>query len=260
MGEKKQFRSEAARRNYEKTEKQRAQAIRRKEFRAKKADLTAKAKAWLEENPRLAIAGTAALVVLILLVWLACKWFVGPGGSIPNFFGHLVGAQEDWLIIDTAENGDTPRYQHLADFAIPEGYQRGEFSAFADELQQDFYCSAVESGGAIGNFYISGAKNMTGAAMLEALLSYQVHQEAIGPKAAVIAGKDVNYAYLTFDESDTSGEGRGYSSLCIYVDTDKGACVTAMLNSPTLPMAEVPDEAALLAEAEIILSGLTIVK
>ena len=33
-----------------------------------------------------------------------------------------------------------------------------------------------------------------------------------------------------------------------------------MINSYTLPAAEVPDEAALLAEAEHILSGLTLVK
>ncbi len=260
MGEKKQFRSEQARKNYEKQEKLRAQAAKRKEFQAKKADLTQRCTTWLQKNRKLAVTIAVTAAVVLVILWLLCKWFIGPDGSIPNFFGHLVGTQENWLIIDTADKNDDPIYHHLADFDIPEGYQKGEFTVFTDEIQQDFYCTPVEEGGVICDFYIAAAKNMTGAEYLETLLGYQSHQTASEPRQAVIAGKDVNYVYMTFDESDTDGEGMGFSCLCIYIDTPQGSAVSAMINSYTVPVEEMPDEATLLAEAEYILSSLTLMK
>lgn len=260
MGEKKQFRSEAARKNYEKQEKLRAQAAKRKEFQTKKAVLTDKAKTWLKENRKLTVTVTVVAVVALVLLWLACKWFIGPEGSIPNFFGHLVGVEDNWLIIDTAETNADNRYHHLADFDIPEGYKKDDFTVFTDGVQQDFYCTPVEEGGVICDFYIAAAKNMSGEEYLEALLGFQSHQTASEPKQAVIAGKDVNYVYMTFDESDTDGEGMAFSCLCIYIDTPQGSAVSAMINSYTVPAEEMPDEAALLAEAEDILAGLTIIK
>lgn len=260
MAEQKQFRSEQARRNYEKQEKLRTQAARRKALQAKKAELTGTARTWLKENRSLAAAIAVAAVVVLVILWLACKWFIGPDGSIPNFFGHLVGVEENWLIIDTAATNDDPRYHHLADFDIPEGYKKDDFTVFTDGIQQDFYCTPVEEGGVICDFYIAAAKNMTGATYLDTLLSYQSHQTASEPRQAVIAGKDVNYVYMTFDESDTDGEGMAFSCLCIYIDTPQGSAVSAMINSYTVPAEEMPDEAALLAEAEYILSGLTVLK
>lgn len=260
MGEQKQFRSEEARKNYEKQEKLRARAAQRKALTAKKNELIAKAKSWLAGNKKLATTIAVAAAVVIVLVWLLCKWFVGPGGSIPNFFGHLVGVQDNWLIIDTADKNADPRYHHLADFDIPEGYKKDNFTVFTDGIQQDFYCTPVEKGGLICDFYISAPKNTTGKAYLDLLLSYQTHKTASEPKTAVIAGKNVDYVYMNFDESDTDGEGMGFSCLCIYMDTKQGSCVSAMINSYTVPEAEMPGEAELLAEAEYILAGLTLVK
>ncbi len=260
MSEKKQFRSDEARKNYEKQEKLRTQAAKRKVFEAKKAEVTAKAKDWLHAHRKQVATGAGIAVVVLLILWLACKWFIGPEGSIPNFFGHLVGVEDNWLIIDTAKTNDDNRYHHLADFDIPEGYKKDEFTVFTDGVQQDFYCTPIEEGGVICDFYIAAAKNMSGEEYLEALLGFQSHQTASEPKKAVIAGKDVNYVYMTFDESDTDGEGMAFSCLCIYIDTPQGSAVSAMINSYTVPAAEMPDEATLLAEAEYILSGLTIIK
>lgn len=260
MGEQRQFRSEQARKNYEKVERQRARAMKRKAAKATQADASAKAKDWLKSNRKQAVIAAACALAAIVLVWLGCKWFVGPGGSIPNFFGTLVGKQDHWLVIDTAEDGKTPRYHHLADFAVPEGYQLDDFSVYDDGMQQDFYCTALAEDGIVQDIYISGAKNVSAEAYPSLLLAYGFHSEAGEVTYADIAGKDAYYVCLTFDESDTDGEGMAYRSLCIYIDTDKGACITAMVNSRTLPQAELPDEAALLQEAESILSGLTLVK
>lgn len=260
MGEQKQFRSEAARKNYQKQEKRRERAIQRKALKAKTNELTAKATAWLKQNPKQAIITAVAVIAVIVAAWLGSKWLIGPGGSIPNFFGTLVGKQDNWLIINTAEDGKDPRYYHLADFDIPQGYQLDDFSVFDDGMQQDFYCKAEAEGGVVQDIYISGAKNMVAAEYPAILLSYGMHKEATEPRAATVAGKEGHIVTLTFDESDTDGEGMGYTSLCMYIDTAEDACISVMISSPTLPMEQLPDEAALLAEAERILSGLTMIE
>lgn len=260
MSDKKTFRTEEARRNYEKAERQRAQAQKRKAFRAWKDEQTGKAAAWLKQNRKTAVLTAAAVIAAVLLVWLGCKYFVGPEGSIPNFFGTLVGKQDNWLIVDTSENSREPRYQHLADFDIPQGYHLSDFSVFDDGMQQDFYCMADETGGMVQDLYVSGAKNMIAAEYPATLLSYQMHADSTEVREVTIAGKTGHALTLTFDESDTDGEGMAYRSFCMYIDTDKGACVTVMISSPTLPLAELPDEAALMAEAEKLLVGLTLVK
>lgn len=260
MGDQKQFRSEAARKNYEKQEKLRAQAAKRKELQAKKNALSGKAKAWLSANRKQVMTFSGIAVVVLVVLWLACKWFIGPKGSIPNFFGHLVGVQDNWVIIDTSEDSKNPLYHHLADFDYPEGFQPDDFTVFSDGVQQDFYGTAVEDSGVVCDFYVAATKNLSADEYIDTLLDFESHQTASEPKQAVIAGKDAKYVYLTFDESDTDGEGMAFSCLCIYFDTPQGSAVSAMINSYTLPAAEVPDEAALLAEAEHILAGLTLVK
>lgn len=257
MSEKKQFRSEEARRNYEKQEKQRERAARRKVYEAKKAETTGRVNDWLRAHSKAVKITVSVAAVALVLAWLLCKWFVGPGGSIPDFFGHLVGVEDNWLILNTAEKGKDPRYHHLADFDIPQGYEKGEFTVFTDGVQRDFFCKPVAEGGLICDFYISAAKNMTGAKYLDMMLSYQTHKTVSEKKTAVIAGKDVNYVYMTYDDKEV--EGQGFSCLCIYADTKQGSCVSAVINSYTVPHALLPDEAALLAEAENILAGLTIV-
>lgn len=260
MSSKQQFRSEQARKNYEKSERLHVRAVQRKAYRAKKAEVTGKAATFVKQHRKQVLIAAAAVLTAILMLWLGCKALIGPGGSIPNFFGHLMGAQDSWLIINTAQDGKSPRYQHLADFDVPAGYHLDNFSVFDDGMQQDFYCVADDEASPVRDVYISGAKNMVAAEYPGILLSYQMHKEATEPGPATIAGIDGYTVCLTFDESDTDGEGMGYRSLCMYIQTDKDACISVMISSPTLPMAELPDEAALRAEAETILSGLTLVK
>ncbi len=256
----KQFRSESARKNYETQEKRRARAARRKALQAKWAKTQADASAWLKQNPKKVLTAAACAVIAALLIWLGCEYFVGPGGSIPDFFGNLVGTKENWLIINTAENGKTPRYFHLADVTVPEGYAEDNFTALPGELEQDFYFLPVEKGGLIQDVYISGVKNMRAEEYIPRMLSYQIHKEATEPRQIEIAGQKAWYVSLLFDESDTDGEGMAYRALCFYIDAKAGSCVTAMISSPTMALEEIPDEAALMAEAQKILAGVKLMK
>ena len=59
MGEQKKFRSDAARKNYEKAERQRVQAKKRKERVVKTGEMNEYAKAWLKEHPEAFLAAIA---------------------------------------------------------------------------------------------------------------------------------------------------------------------------------------------------------
>ena len=113
MGEQKKFRSDAARKNYEKVERQRAQAIKRKENQAKQAAWTANVLAWLKQNPKQTLLAVAALVAVIVLVCVGCK----------AAFDPLKHKQDNWLILDVSANSSHD-YRHLADFNIPRATPR----------------------------------------------------------------------------------------------------------------------------------------
>ena len=179
MGEQNKFRSEQSRKNFEKAERQRANAQKRKAFTAKKTELTGKVASWLSANKKKAALIAAAAVLVLVLVWLGCKWFVGPDGSVPYFFGTLVGKQGNWLVINTAPDGEEPRYYHLADFDIPAGYTRDDYSVFKDGIQQDFFCIANDESHVVQDVYISAAKNLSAAEYPHTLLSYGLHYPSV---------------------------------------------------------------------------------
>ncbi len=255
-----QHRSEQARRNYETAEKKRQQAMKRKALKAKWNENWPKAKTWAKENPKKLVLAAVALVVLALLAQVAVYALTPVKHLLLGLDGQPIGKQDNWLILNGADDGDKPRYYHLADFDAPEGFTLDDFTALDGDVQQDFYYTSTAEDGIVQDVYVSAARNLKAADYVQRLLSFGMHKEAGTPTAGTIAGKDAHYVYLVFDESDTDGEGMAYSCLCIYVDTPQGSAVSAMVNSRTLPLAEVPTEAELLAEAEILLAGLNLVK
>lgn len=260
MSDKKKLRAGEARKNHESSEQPHARAMRRKGFRAKKTGTPGRMSAASRQRRKQTLLIAAAVIAAVVVLWLGSKLLIGPGGSIPNFFGNLVGAKENWLIINTAQDDKEPRYYHLADFEIPAGYHLDDYSVFDDGMQQDFLCVADDENSPVRDVYVSGSKNIVAAEYPDIVLSYQLHMEATKPGPATIAGIDGYTVCLTFDNSEAGGAGTGYRSLCMYIETAKNACVSVILNSPTLPIGQLPDEAALRAEAETILSGLTLVK
>ena len=249
MGEKK-FRSEEARKNYEKAERQRAQARKRKEMQAKTGEMNDYAKAWLAEHPIQSLLTVSAVAVLMTLVMLVSTALTDP----------LKDRQDNWLILDVSSDSKKPDYQHLADFNIPEGYVLDSYSLYDDGKQQDFFCTAVDEGAIVQDVYVTGAKGIDAAAYPATILSYGIHKEAGEPKALNVGGQACSAVYLISDESEWDGEGMAIAHMSFYFDTPYNACVSATFRSGTMQYDQLPDEATLQAEAEKILANLTLVK
>ena len=245
----KQFRSEAARKNYEKAERQRAKAKQRKALESKKNEVTAKATTWLKQHPKQVAIAAAALIAVILLVSVICGVVNDP----------LRGKEDSWIIIDTSASSKEHRYEHLADFAVPAGYIRDDYSLYTDGVQQDFFCIAEDAAAIVQDVYVTGAKGVSAADYPATILTYGLHKEAGEPRTLTINGQSCSALYLISDESEYYGEGNAIAHMSFYFDAGN-ACVSATLRSGTVPYEQVPDEAAMLAEAEKLLAGLTLVK
>ena len=253
MGKKKKinYRAEQARRkNAEKAEQKRKAAERRE--------------LWNKHGKQIIIIAVAAVAALVL-IWLGCKWFIGPGGSIPNFFGTLRGVESDWVVANTGTTSK-PRYYKMAEFSTPEGYTLDpEYDLSSDKLAQTLYFTADDENALVQTIYVSGVTGYTAADQLTRVLDYGFFKDASEAIAGTLGGHEVQYAYMlcptdTDEESaekpDT--ERNGYASVCIYVDSVQDSCVLVMLNSATATLAEAPSREALVAEAEALLSHLTL--
>ncbi len=249
MGDTKKFRNEEARKNYEKNEKLRAQAMKRKAAQSKQHEMSEYAKAWLAEHPMKSLLTASALVVAIAVILLITQALTDP----------LKDKQDNWLILDTAANGD-PRYEHLADFDIPAGFTRDDYSLYKDGIQQDFFCIAEDEANPVQDVYVTGAKGIDAMSYPQVILDYGLHKEAGEPRQLTINGQACSALYLISDESEWSGEGMAIAHMSFYFPTATNACITVTLRSGTMPAEQLPDEATLLAEAEKLLAGLTIVE
>lgn len=245
----KQFRSEEARKNYEKAEHQRTRAKQRKARAAQTEALIGKAKAWLKNHTRLALTAAAAVMVVMIAASVLASVLSDP----------LKDKQDNWLIINTAAPGKAARYEHLADFTVPAGYTLDEYSTYDDEATQDFFCIAQDQSAVVQDVYVSGSTALKAADFPTTILSYNLHKAAGEPRQLTIHGQPCHALYMITDESEYYGEGLNLAHMSFYFDAGD-ACVTAILRSNMLPMDQLPDEAALLAEAEKLLSGLTLTK
>lgn len=249
MSDSKHFRSETARKNYEKAERQRAQAKQRKELEAKTVEMTGKAKAWLKQNTRLALTAAIAIIAVIVAAILLAGVINDP----------LRDKQDNWVIIDTSASGKEHRYEHLADFNIPAGYTRDSYSLYKDGVQQDFFCIAEDANAPVQDVYVTGAKGIKAADYPATILAYGLHKEAGEPRTLTIGGQECTALYLVSDESEWSGEGKAIAHMSFYFDAGS-ACVSATFRSGTVDITQLPDEATMLAEAEKVLQNLTMIK
>lgn len=249
MGEQKHFRSEEARKNYEKAERQRTKAALRKARNAQTAEMNEYAKAWMAAHPIQSVLTVAAIAVVLTVVMLVSTALTDP----------LRGQQDNWLILDVAAKGD-PDYRHLADFNAPAGYTKGDYTLYKDGVQQDFFYTADDANAAVQDVYISGAKGVKAADYPATVLAYGIHKEAGESKQLTIGGQACSAVYLVSDESPWDGEGMAIAHMAFYFDAPYNACVSATFRSGTMPYEQLPDEATLQAEAEKILAGLSVVK
>lgn len=245
----KQFRSEEARKNYEKAERQRTRAKQRKARAAQTEALIGKAKAWLKNNTRLALTAAAAVVMVMIAASALASVLSDP----------LKDKQDNWLIINTAAPGKAARYEHLANFTVPAGYTLDEYSTYDDEVTQDFFCIAQDQSAVVQDVYVSGSTALKAADFPAIILSYNLHKAAGEPRQLTIHGQPCHALYMVTDESEYYGEGLNLAHMSVYFDAGD-ACVTAILRSNMLPLDQLPDEATMLAEAEKLLSGLNLTK
>ena len=250
MGDKKQFRTEAARKNYETQERKRLTAIRRKARQAKQAAQMEQLKNWLKNNKAKAAAMLCAVVAVIVLVCVGVNVLTDP----------LKDKQDNWLILDVATSSKADQYRHLANFDAPTGYTRDSYSSYKDGQEQDFFYIADDAAATVQDVYVTGAQGIDAMTYPQTLLSYGLHKEAGEPRQLTINGMACSALYLISDESEWSGEGKAIAHMSFYFPTDSGVCISATLRSGTVDSTQLPDEATMLAEAEKLLSGLTILK
>ena len=277
MGEKNQFRSEQARKNYQKQERQRALAAKRKAFNARKAEVTSKCTAWLKANRKQAILTACIALAVIVVLWLGMKWFVGPGGSLPNFFGHVRGIEDTWVVtdlnprtnansgssnVDGASRSKTPRYFHLATLKPLEGYtQDPGFTFNDDEINQDQHYINNDENALVNSVYVFGIANKTAEKHVADMHSVMGLSDVTSEiMTATIAGYDVQYLYFIYNQEpdETGAVTEAYSSLCMCVDTTEDACLLVTLNSYVVPVDQIPSVESMVAEAENVFRSLTV--
>ncbi|MBQ8554374.1 MAG: hypothetical protein IJ438_00740 [Clostridia bacterium] len=270
-----------------------AAARRRNQEKAKAAEQAAKEREFWKAHGKQIAIGAVCVIVAILIIWLGLKWFRGPGGSIPNWFGTLRNTEENWIIKNTGSSS-SPKYFHLADFDAPEGYTPENFSYTTDDLEQDQYYVTNDETATVESLYVTGIANNDAASMAANLVMYAtMYDTQTEAKQTTIGDYDVHYAYVVYDQTETAEttettetadaadttedtetsetgdaaeetaevaetETIAYSSLSMYIDAPADSSVLVLLNSHVVPTAEVPTEEQLLAEAEAILANLTI--
>jgi len=243
----------------------RAEAAHRKNVeQAQYLKQAAKRKAFWNAHKKQILIGGAAVILAAILIWLGCKFFVGPGGSIPNWFGTLRGVEENWIVQNLGSGNSDARYYKLAEYDQPEGYTLDpEYKISADKLNKSRYFEADSEDKLIQTVYVGGVKNMTGAAQVEYLKGAGLFENIGEETTATLGGYDVNYMYtVTDDTPDVEDEAskEGYASLCVYVDTVQNTSVMLMMNSAHVPLAEVPSCEDMLAQADSLVALLKVEK
>lgn len=247
-----------------------AQAHKRNQQKIADQKAKAREKEFIQKYGMKILIGVVAAIVAIVAIWLCCKWFVGPGGSIPNWFGTLRNVEEDWIITNTGTTSK-PRYYKFGEYTAPEGYTLDpEYNGSSDKLNQFQYYNANDEAAPVQTLYVSGVKGVDAQTQLNTILTY--YTENGGAKQATIAGHDAHYAYIvmdtTVDQTDEEGnvietaeeDKLGASFMVAYVDTVQDSCVLVMLNTAEGPKANVVTEDVLLAELEKVMANLTLEK
>ena len=227
-----------------------------------------KEKEFIQKYGKQILIGVLAAIVLIVAIWLGCKFFVGPGGSIPNWFGTLRNVEEDWLIANTGTTSK-PKYFKLGDYTAPEGYTLDEaYGLYEGDLSQHQYYTANDENAVVQAVYVSGVGGIKAEQQVNNAMIF--YPETSGAKQATIAGHDVHYVYLVSTNTQYDAEGnvieipeeeqKGSSVLAMYTNSVQDSCVLVMLDTAEVAKADIVTEETLLAEAEKFLPLLTVEK
>lgn len=247
------------------------EAHRKNVERAKYQEQAKKRKAFLDKYRKQLMIGIPAAVVLIIGIWLICKATIGPGGSIPNFFGNLQGVQENWVVTNQGTT-NAPRYYKMGEFTAPEGYTLDpEYNISSDKRDKTFYYTADDENAVIQSIYVAGVKNRSASEMVEMVSGYSMFAEEPTISADPVGGQKgqwmlgiINDEEITEEETEENAEEEaelkiGHMQMNLYSESVQNSCVLVFMNSKSaVPAEEIPSKEEFLAEAEKILAHLTV--
>lgn len=242
------------------------QGQRRNRQKAADAKAIARNKEIAQKYGKQIIIGVIAAVVLIIAIWLCCKWFVGPGGSIPNWFGTLRDVEENWVIANTGTSS-SPKYFKFGEVTAPEGYTLTEGYSYGDGLTQSFTYQADDENAAVKLVSYMGAAGSS--AESNASFTPMYYGQEAEARTATINGHEVHYCSFTFDTTlTTDAEGNaiqvpeeehtGVALMFIYLDTVQDSSVQVSLQSKEGLLSEIPTLEQMEAEMEKFVSALTV--
>lgn len=236
-----------------------AQVRSRQAAAARQHKEEAKRRAWWDAHRRHVLLAVMAAVIVLLAAIAVNHWVTE--SALPDEIRDLTAIEDNWLVIDTNTKVST-RYHHPASFDIPEGYVTADFTKYSDGVSQDFFVEATDESAVVSSVYIDGVPELTAAEYIQRALDYR--EDALNENDsvtvgdafdAVVAGKAAKCLYLRF--STDSGD---YGCLLCAFDAPKNVCVTATISGAYTTPENVQSVETLLAEAETLLAGLTIVQ
>lgn len=191
--------------------------------------------------------------------------------TTPTEIRNLDRIQDNWLVIDVDQTV-SKHYHHPASFDAPAGYIPGEmvmertgeshiFTKYNDGVCQDFYLEAEDENALVAAVYVDAAANQTAKDYIQRYIDlYGNTQNATTtivpgvPFTATLAGETAQCLYLRYNEERGS-----YGVLLCAFDAPRNVCVNAQLSGAFTTPENVQTQEQLLAEAEVLLAGLTIV-
>lgn len=239
------------------------EAHRKNLEQAKYRAQAAKRKAFWDKYQRYFIIGVPTLIVLIVGIWLVCKATVGPGGSIPNFFGNLQGVQENWIVTNQGTDR-APRYYKMGEFTAPEGYTLDpDNNISSDKLARNYFYKADDENAPIQSVYVSGIRSKTASEMIETVSGYNLYAEEATISEEPIGGMDTKWILGRINDDENATEESdfliGHAQMNVYLDSVQGGSVLVyMVSKTSAPVEEIPTNDVFLAEAERIMAGLSV--
>lgn len=239
------------------------QARNRKAVATRKAAEEAQRKAWWDANGKKLLIAAIAAVVILAAVIIGVN--ISRENALPKEIGSIAEIQDNWLVIDVDPKVGK-RYHHPASFDIPQGYSKAEFTKYNDGVARDFYLQADDENAAVSTIYVDAAASLTASEYIQRLLDTNVGAlsentttQAGEPFQATIAGKQAECLYMVYTVG-TGEDAQAFGCLFTGFDAPSNVSVLATVNGAYATPDTVQSVEALLAEAETLLAGLTIVE
>ena len=222
------------------------------------------------ENRTMYILCAITLVILLAVIVIPRIY---DAVTLPVEISDLDDIQANWVVIDT-NSKVSKRYHHPASFDFPQGYGEVEqafgttgekrvYSKYNDGVARDFFLTALDETASVNNIYVDAAASLTAEAYIARCLELRSSALNEGtsvtlvsePFSATIAGKEAQCLYLRYSEA--KGD---YGVLICAFDAPRNVCVYAQLTGAYTGPETVQTQEELLAQAQTLLAGLTIVE